>query len=417
MKFNSYYSGKDSFTLVELLVVIGILAILTAAVVIILNPAELLKQSRDSKRMTDLAAVNNAIKLLLTQNPDVSLGSASTVYVSLSDSSSTCGSYSLPSLPSGWKYSCATAANLTKTDGAGWIPVNFASGASQLPSLPTDPQNNPSQKLYYAYAASNGRWELANALESGKYRMGGGADKTANDGGRYPDLFEAGSDLSIIPVNYGDASLMGYWNFDEGSGTTARDYSGNGNDGTLTSGPVWQSGANCENGGCLSFDGADDFVDAGGNASLANIGQAMTIAALVKPSSVTGQNGIVGIDTNFVSGYTLYVRHSPGGDVGFQVTPAATRYYVITGTLQYDAWNYIVGVWDGSRMTMFVNGTKIGPATPTTASNTHAIARVYIGKAPGIAAPAVFNGLIDDVRIYSRALSDAEAMALYNATK
>lgn len=130
------YRGTASFTLVELLVVIGILAILTAAVVIVLNPAELLKQSRDSKRITDMAAVDNALKILLTQTPEVSLGNASTVYVSLGDSSSTCGSYALPTLPSGWQYRCATSANLIKTDGSGWIPVNFANGASQLPALP-----------------------------------------------------------------------------------------------------------------------------------------------------------------------------------------------------------------------------------------------------------------------------------------
>ncbi|MFA7202052.1 MAG: prepilin-type N-terminal cleavage/methylation domain-containing protein, partial [Candidatus Paceibacterota bacterium] len=58
--------AQHSFTLIELLVVIGILAILTAAVVIVLNPTELLKQGRDSTRMTDLASLSKTIQLLLT---------------------------------------------------------------------------------------------------------------------------------------------------------------------------------------------------------------------------------------------------------------------------------------------------------------------------------------------------------------
>jgi type II secretory pathway pseudopilin PulG len=200
MRFSHHCRVTDSFTLVELLVVIGILAILTAAVVIVLNPAELLKQSRDSKRTTDLAAVNNALKLLLTQNPDVSLGNASTVYVSLADASlaagatSTCPSLGLPALPSGWKYQCVSAANLIKTDGTGWIPVNFASGASQLPALPIDPQNVSSTGLYYTYASANGRWELDFFFESAKRQAAG-----QNDGGDYDDRYEIGSNVAITP--------------------------------------------------------------------------------------------------------------------------------------------------------------------------------------------------------------------------
>jgi type II secretory pathway pseudopilin PulG len=188
--------AKDSFTLVELLVVIGILAILTAAVVIVLNPAELLKQSRDSKRTTDLASLNNAIKLLLTQNPDVSLGLASTVYVSLPAANSDCSDIlsTLPPIPSGWQYRCVTSTNSQKTDGTGWIPVSFAAGGgiASLAALPVDPQNT--SQNYYSYIPG-GSWELMATFESKKYQP-----KAQNDGGTQPGAIEVGTNLSLSYV-------------------------------------------------------------------------------------------------------------------------------------------------------------------------------------------------------------------------
>ncbi len=72
---------NKSFTLVELLIVIGILAILTAAVVVVLNPAELLKQARDSKRLQDLSSIDQSLNVSQAMYPDISLGTASTVYI------------------------------------------------------------------------------------------------------------------------------------------------------------------------------------------------------------------------------------------------------------------------------------------------------------------------------------------------
>jgi hypothetical protein len=62
-----------------------------------------------------------------------------------------------------------------------------------------------------------------------------------------------------------DPYLVGWWQFDEGSGTVAKDSSGKGNDGTLNGGPQWVAGYS---GGALKFDGTDDYVDCGNDASL-----------------------------------------------------------------------------------------------------------------------------------------------------
>jgi len=92
--------NQRSFTLIELLVVIAILAILTVAVVLVLNPMEFIRQSRDSARLTDLSTLNKAL-VLYQVDGKTSFGSSSVVYVSIPDSTSTCGNLGLPLLPSG----------------------------------------------------------------------------------------------------------------------------------------------------------------------------------------------------------------------------------------------------------------------------------------------------------------------------
>jgi len=106
MSFNLFSQDNkhSSFTLIELLIVVAILAVLMSVIVLAINPAEILKRTRDTRRITDLKSLNNAIQYFQTSFPDASLGSLNTVYVSIPDSSATCSNLGLPSLPSGWSY-------------------------------------------------------------------------------------------------------------------------------------------------------------------------------------------------------------------------------------------------------------------------------------------------------------------------
>jgi len=138
LKTKHKHNSTASFTLVELLIVIAILAILASAIVIVINPGEILANSRDSVRIRDLSNLNRAINLLRVQCPDCSLGDSNTIYVSIPDTDPACANLGLPPLPHPWIYSCVTSLNSRNINGTGWMPVNFTASpmSSPLSSLP-----------------------------------------------------------------------------------------------------------------------------------------------------------------------------------------------------------------------------------------------------------------------------------------
>ena len=157
---------NQGFTLIELLVVIAIIAILAVVVVLTLNPAEMMREARDSNRLSDLATLQSAVNLYST---DLAIGAASgtlgnpnIVYVSLPDptltgsQTSTCASLNLPSLPTGDTYQCVSPQVSRSTNGNGWLPIDFSSltSGSPISSLPVDPMNQSSTGLYYTFSPS-----------------------------------------------------------------------------------------------------------------------------------------------------------------------------------------------------------------------------------------------------------------------
>jgi len=212
--------NNKAFTLIELLVVIAILAVLAVAVTLILNPAELIRQGRDSTRLSDMATIEKAIGLYQVDQPGAWLGTSSIAYISLPDSNSDCSSYNLLGLPDGWSYHCVPSASSTNVDGTGWIPINLtqASFSSPLSKYPIDPVNSATSSLYYTYYA--GSYELTANVESTRYLT-----EEADDGGDLSTMYERGThfNLAVVPTagdwitvpgdstyNTGDFKVMKY---------------------------------------------------------------------------------------------------------------------------------------------------------------------------------------------------------------
>jgi len=198
--------NKKGFTLIEILVVIAIIAILAVVVVLTLNPAELLRQSRDSSRLSDFATLKSALSLYVTDNVTSNLASTSlgysACYLSVPSPNGTstakCGVFTNTYAGGNASTSSALYKNNNST---GWLPVNFSqlSYGSPLSALPVDPVNNGN--YYYAYAATSiatgNYYELDTFMESKKYNASGTNDVVSTDGGDNNQAYEVGSQLKL----------------------------------------------------------------------------------------------------------------------------------------------------------------------------------------------------------------------------
>ncbi|MBI5306017.1 type II secretion system protein [Candidatus Wolfebacteria bacterium] len=171
---------KKGFTLLELLIVIGILAILTTIVTVVLNPAQLLAQARDSQRLSDLNSLNSALGLFVA--------SASTTNTFAATTTCTVATSTGP-----FSTACALN-NSTNISGTGWVAVNFLDvpSGSPLSKLPIDPTNSTTYFYGYKSDSSTLTYELDAKLESAKY-----SPLNGTDGGNKPDFYEIGTDPGL----------------------------------------------------------------------------------------------------------------------------------------------------------------------------------------------------------------------------
>lgn len=194
---------RKGFTLIELLIVIALLAVLSVAVVLVINPAELLRQARDSTRISDLAAVNSAISLYLSDVADPQLGGPNDTLGACSVLTERCTAGTAGRNSGG---TCST--NVTTTvNGLGWVGANLSAisyGApiSRLPLDPVSPQGSTNcgtgnQSCFYSFICNGTNYELNAAMESTKFRNGGPSNVESTDGGSNNDVYEVGNSLAL----------------------------------------------------------------------------------------------------------------------------------------------------------------------------------------------------------------------------
>jgi glucose/arabinose dehydrogenase len=204
--------------------------------------------------------------------------------------------------------------------------------------------------------------------------------------------------LTVTPPATG---LVGAWNFNEASGTAALDSSGAGNPGTI-SGATRTTG---RYGGGLAFDGVNDWVTVADANSL-DLNR-MTLEAWVRPNALGSWRTVLLKEQAGQLAYALYASADNGRPSGHVFT---TGDIALEGpsVLGLTTWTHLAMTWDGSTTRLYANGSQV--ATAALAGN--AIASNLPLRIGGNGVWGEwFNGVIDEVRVYNRALSAAEIAA------
>ncbi len=201
--------------------------------------------------------------------------------------------------------------------------------------------------------------------------------------------------------------LVAYWAFDEESGTTASDSSGNGHDGTLMGDPQWTDGYF---GGGLEFDQAGDEVNVPFHEDLNQETFTITAWANVEPGSGGHRAVISGRDEPPVSGYIIYAE--PGNKWQFW-TGVGNRWAPITGpAINLGEWDHVAGTYADGKQKFYVNGELVGEVDAQPTLNTKQEFLIGAGANERANHEYLFKGIIDEVRVYDRALSEAEVASV-----
>src|SRR5205809_7484632 len=212
-------------------------------------------------------------------------------------------------------------------------------------------------------------------------------------------LLAATIQVGISPAN-AQPGLVAAYSFNEGSGTTVADVSGNNNTGTL-SGATWTTAGRYGN--ALVFNGTNASVTVPNAASL-GLAPGMTLEAWVYPTATpTGWRAV--IDKN-VDGYYLMASSDQGNRpaVGGTWTAGNQNTFGPSG-LPANAWTHLAATFDGATVRLYMNGVQVASRAQTTLLTT-STGTLQIGA--NSYAGENFAGRIDEVRIYNRALTTAE---------
>lgn len=223
-------------------------------------------------------------------------------------------------------------------------------------------------------------------------------------------------------------SPVGYWKFDQGADNTCaggtNDACNSGSAGSTLDGaesgmavPATANSGWNQNGKfgkALSFDGSNDYVSVADNNALSP-SSALTLSAWINPTAIGANIPVI---------FSKQTSGGGAGDYYLNISSTGGRFLINNTTLAFtytfstSRWYYIVGVYDASTTSMkvYINGTQIATTSSAPASMTNTTAPLYIGTDPNsITSTYSFNGLIDEAKIFSSALTSAQVKLDYNS--
>ena len=229
---------------------------------------------------------------------------------------------------------------------------------------------------------------------------------------------ETVSDVATVSINATSAlpldGLVGYWDFHEGSGLVAADKTVNGNNGILSSGVQWTTG---QSGSGVRFDSVNDYVKVTTRTGL-NFNGDFSVAMWINPSDWKSNeqlfsNGLVRIShRGDWAGDNVYFLEK----IKSTASPGDSAWGGWAGVktlqpLNENNWHSIIGVKSGNTMTIYLDGVKSSQVDVLSGytTDTSTLGDLYIGGD----GKTNFNGMIDDVRLWNRALTATEVKNAY----
>ncbi|MDP3103731.1 MAG: LamG-like jellyroll fold domain-containing protein [Candidatus Methanoperedens sp.] len=210
----------------------------------------------------------------------------------------------------------------------------------------------------------------------------------------------------LMPVQAQEEGLVAEWHFDEGAGNVVKDSSGNGNDGTIY-GATWVDGKFDKG---MVFNGKDDYVF---SSSFQNY-PTISVEAWIRINTY-GESQIVSKWNDFNANQRGWLLYQANNQIIFYISRDGTEYLSVVDPViaSLNSWYHYVGTYDGKNIKLYRNGVIVSE-TQAIGNNVFSnSANLLFGIGKESTNYRAFNGLIDEVRIYNRALNAEEVKASY----
>ncbi len=207
-------------------------------------------------------------------------------------------------------------------------------------------------------------------------------------------------------------NLVGWWKFDESSGSVATDSSGEGNNGSINNLAAGNIGVTGKSGLAFDFDGSNDDVSIPDATSI-RPNQNYSVSLWFKPTSLSGSyTHLVAKKGASIISYGIWIN--PSNKLYFEVNDGSVHGLTGTATISTGNWYYAVATYDGTDLKIYLNGNLESSTTSAGININYNSNDLFIGSG---AFNNNFHGIIDDVRIYNYPLTQTEIQLIHTQTQ